>query len=190
MLTSVGHLHSTVHRSRWHNAKTGYLDILLLLWPYLKQVFFVLPDKQSDKFDRLASPPSSSHSQLNYRSNMTTEKVGGQRLLWIVTGHRGWLESRGLLKCQLDSQSVIRNPSKQLEKVCWHGSVCGNYKFVVFSSLCVQRGGKAWLVVEHCCFPAVSENSSCEAKQHLIYCCSGHAVVPQRHLAAKVQHRT
>lgn len=80
--------------------------------------FWFLPDRRSDKFSGcLASLQSSCHSQLNLRSNMTTEKVRGQRSLWIASGHGRWLMSHGLLKCQLDSWGVIiRNLSKLLEK--------------------------------------------------------------------------
>ncbi len=91
-----------------------------------------LPDRQSDKFNSgLASLQSCCHSQLNPRSNMTTEKVRGQRSLWIASGHRRWLKSRGLLKCQLDSRGVIiRNLSKLLEKCV------GTVAFVLIIYLC------------------------------------------------------
>lgn len=131
----------------------------------------LLLSSQSDKFSRLASPQSCNHSQLNSRSSMTTEKVKGQRLLWIVLSRRRWLKSHGLLKCQLDSQSVIGNPSKLLEKCV------DTVAFVLIIYLCcfsphVCSMRKACLLVEHSRFSALSENTSCGAKQHLIYCCA------------------
>lgn len=56
-LASVGHLHSTVHRCCCHNVKTGISWHSVCGYVLNKlTVSFVLPDKQSDKFDRLASP--------------------------------------------------------------------------------------------------------------------------------------
>lgn len=122
-----------------------------------------------DNFRRLASLQSSSHSQLN-SSYMTTGKVRGQRLLWIVSGHRRWFESHGLLKCQLDSWSVIRNRSKLLEKcVDTVAFVLIIYLCCFLPCVCSMR--KECLLVEHRHLPASSENTSCVAKQHLIYCC-------------------
>lgn len=102
----------------------------------------------SSNTDWVTSSADSIYSQLNSRSNMTVEKVRGQRLLWIVTGHRRWLKSHGLLKCQLDSWSVIRNLSKLLEKCVDTVSFCVNYIFVLLFALCVQHekgkpGGRA-----------------------------------------------
>lgn len=57
-------------------------------------------------------------------------------------------------------------------KVCWHCSDCVNYIFVLLVSLCVWHMSKECLLLEHCRFPALTENTSCGAKQHLIYCCA------------------
>lgn len=57
------------------------------------------------------STASASHLQMNFRTNMTAEKVRGQGSLWIVSGRRRWEKSRGLLKCQMDSWSAITNQS-------------------------------------------------------------------------------
>lgn len=63
-------------------------------------------------------------------------RPGGQRSLWIVSGHRRWLKSlwvaqmsAGFMKCHQESFQAAG-------KVCPHCGVCVNYIFVL---LCVQH---------------------------------------------------
>ncbi len=94
----------------------------------------------------------------------------GSEVIMDCSGHRRWAESHGLLKCQLDSWGAIRNRSKLLDKcVDTIAFVLIIYLCCFLPCVCSMR--KECLLVEHHHLPASSENTSCGAKQHLIYCC-------------------
>lgn len=132
----------------------------------------------SSQLDRVTSsadwPPSRAPATSSWTQG-APEKVGGQRAVWIVSGHRGWFKSHGLLKCQRDSWSVIRNPSKLLEK-CVDAVAFVLITYFSCSFPCVSMR-KACLLVEHNHFTAMSENTSCGATQDCSQAC-GDATAP------------
>lgn len=103
---------------------TAVLDFIIAV-PLRVCALFVL-SRQVQTHRRAPDNP-----RLNSRSNMTIEKVGGQRLLWIVSGHRGWVKSHEQAQMSAACLKKCHRESAQAAgKMSWHCNIWDKIKCV------------------------------------------------------------
>lgn len=186
--------------SRKYIVMTNEIHTKVLTWDKLWQFIWGLtglnkvdcPLLLSSRTDRVTSsadwPLSAAPATPSWtpRATWQLRRSGGQRLLWIVWGHRWWLQSPWVAQMSDGLMKRHQESFQAAGKVCRHCSLCVNYIFVLlyFPFVCSMR--KA-------CLTQALPLPSIEWKR-ILWCHTtlwftaiiSHTVMPQRHLTIKI----